>query len=151
MKLEDLKNRTISEILGIFGEVNKQNSSNPPMKSTDTEIYKEFTSFQKAHFNCTQNWEDFVLYTCKNEKNIAPNIEDAYLKLLNEIIYKIEMSSIVYENVLSEMDDYEMKIILREKNPADLSIEQEIQNKKEKIKVMQENFLGNLRELAGKM
>ena len=62
------------------------------------------------------------------------------------------MSSIVYENILSEIDDYELKIQIRDGKTTDnATIETEIQSKKEKIRVMQENFLYNLKELAGKM
>lgn len=62
------------------------------------------------------------------------------------------MSSIVYENILSEIDDYELKIQIRDGKTTDnATIESEIQSKKEKIRVMQQNFLDNLKELAGKM
>lgn len=132
-RIEDHRNKTISEILASFSRENK-------------------SAFQKAGFNCLDNWEEFLQYTFKNDKSIAPNIEDSYLKLLKEIIYKIEMSSIVYENILSEIDDYELKIQIRDGKTTDnATIETEIQSKKEKIRVMQENFLYNLKELAGKM
>ena len=54
------------------------------------------------------NWETFLGYSAKNEQAFAPNIEDSYLKLLKNIIYKIEMSTIVYENILEEIDAYEL-------------------------------------------
>jgi len=96
------------------------------------------------------NWETFLGYAAKNEQAFAPNIEDSYLKLLKDIIYKIEMSTIVYENFLEEVDDYELKIKIRESG-KEANIESEIQNKKEKIRVMQDNFLGNLKQLNDKM
>ena len=96
------------------------------------------------------NWETFLGYSAKNEQAFAPNIEDSYLKLLKNIIYKIEMSTIVYENILEEIDAYELKIRLRETG-NEASLEGEIQGKKEKIGVMQENFLGNLKNLNDKM
>ena len=60
------------------------------------------------------------------------------------------MSTIVYENILEEIDAYELKIRLRETG-NEASLEGEIQGKKEKIGVMQENFLGNLKNLNDKM
>ena len=112
---------------------------------------QEKITFEMTGFKSLENWEDFLVHCCKNEH---PNIEECFMKILKEILYKIEMSSIVYENILSEIDEYELMIKVREGNPQvnnQGTIDNDCQGKKEKIGVMEENFLGNLKELTGKM
>lgn len=146
--LEELKKNSINEMLNNSAESSKIVSTKAQIPSYANT--SEFNSFEKANFNSLENWDEFFLYCGKNEKAFLPNVEDSYLKVLKEIIYKIEMSSIVYENILSEIDEYELRVKIRDSNP-EKSYEGEIQNKKEKVKVMQENFLSNLKELTERM
>lgn len=137
--LEDLRTNSNSEMQTTLLEKGK---SSPEFKYSSDSDVKSLIS--------VSNWETFLGYSAKNEQAFAPNIEDSYLKLLKNIIYKIEMSTIVYDNILEEIDAYELKIKLRETG-KETSLEGEIQGKKEKIGVMQENFLGNLKNLNDKM
>jgi len=119
-------------------------------KSVFSKGVQEKITFEMTGFKSLDNWEDFLVHCCKNEHR---NNEEGFMKILKEILYKIEMSTIVYENILSEIDEYELMIKLREGNLQinQGTIDNECQGKKEKIGVMEENFLGNLKELKGKM
>ena len=136
--LEEFKRLSINEILISYSS--SKTANNP---SDIIDFSKDFYSLE--------NWEEFLQYSYKNEQHITPNIEEYYMKTLNEILYKIEMSTIVYENILGEIDNYELLIKINENGNKTNIEEEELRKRKEIITVMEENFMGDLKELTGKM